>query len=68
MIRIFQIVAVMLTCIAAYFLWMENKDGVFISAVLAVCSFFMSIRFQAKGRLDAAKKQKDILRRNIPDR
>jgi hypothetical protein len=50
-----------LTAIAAYFLWMENKDGVFVSLVLAACSFFLSIRFQAKARLDAARKEKDIL-------
>ena len=51
MVRVFQIAAVILTGIAAYFLWMENKDGVFVAAVLAACSFFMSIRFQAKERL-----------------
>ncbi len=62
MIFFFQILAVILAGIAAYFLWMENKDGVFISVVLAACSFFMSIRFQAKARLDDAKKEDEILR------
>lgn len=52
MVRIFQIVAAILAGIAAYFLWMENKDGVFVAIVLAACSIFMSIRFQAKERLD----------------
>ncbi len=63
MIRTFQILAAILVCIAAYFLWMENKDGVFVSMVLAACSFFLSIRFQAKERLDqrAAESNKDVL-------
>lgn len=60
--RIFQILAAILTAIAAYFFWMENKDRAFVSVVLAVCSFFISIRFQAKARLDAAEKKEDILR------
>ena len=61
--RIFQILAAILVCIAAYFLWMENKDGVFVSLVLAGCSFFMSVRFQAKARLDqnAAESREDVL-------
>jgi hypothetical protein len=61
--RIFQILPVILVCIAAYFLWMENKDGVFVSLVLAACSFFMSIRFQAKARLDerASESREDVL-------
>ena len=63
MIRTFQILAVILVCIAVYFLWMENKDGVFVSLVLAACSFFMSIRFQAKARLDrrSAESREDVL-------
>lgn len=65
MIRVFQILAVILAAIAAYFLWMENKDGVFVALVLAACSFFMSIRFQAKARLDkhAAESSEDTLRK-----
>ena len=64
MVRTFQIVAVILAGIAAYFLWVENKDGVFVAIVLAACSFFLSIRFQAKARLDKSKGEnsKDILR------
>lgn len=48
--RIFQIVAVILAGIAAYFLWSGNKDGAFVSAVLGSVSFFLSIRFQVKER------------------
>ena len=57
MIRIFQIAAVMFLAIAAYFLWAENKDGVFVALVLSACSFFLSIRFQAKERLDIHRKK-----------
>ena len=48
--RIFQIVAVILAGIAAYFLWMGNNEGAFVSAVLGCVSFFLSVRFQVKER------------------
>lgn len=49
--RIFQIVAVILIGVAAYFLWRGNTEGVFVSAVLGAVAFFLSIRFQVKERL-----------------
>ena len=48
--RIFQIVAVILAGIAAYFLWTGDRDGAFVSAVLGCVAFFLSIRFQVKER------------------
>ena len=65
MIRIFQIAAVVLAGIAAYFLWAANKDGVFVAFVLAASCLFLSIRFQAKARLDEHKAEmgEDILRK-----
>ena len=36
--------------VAAYFLWTGNRDGAFVSAVLAACAFFLGIRVQAKAR------------------
>jgi uncharacterized membrane protein YeaQ/YmgE (transglycosylase-associated protein family) len=48
--RIFQIIAVILAGIAAYFLWNRNNDGAFVSAVLGCVAFFLSIRFQVKER------------------
>ncbi len=48
--RIFQIVAVILAGIAAYFLWTGNKDGGFVAAVLGAVAFFLSVRFQVKER------------------
>ena len=48
--RVFQIVAVILAGIAAYFLWTGNKDGAFVAGVLGCVTFFLSIRFQVKER------------------
>jgi uncharacterized membrane protein YjjP (DUF1212 family) len=49
--RLFQIIAVILIGVAAYFLWQGNKDVTFIAAVLGAVAFFLSVRFQVKGRL-----------------
>ena len=54
--RIFQILAVILIGVAAYFLWQGNSDGTFVAAVLGAVAFFLSVRFQVKERL----KQKEI--------
>ena len=49
--RFFQILAVILIGVAAFFLYQGNTDGVFIAAVLGAVSFFLSVRFQVKQRL-----------------
>ncbi len=49
--RFFQISAVILAGIAAYFLWQGNADRAFASAVFGAVSFFLSLRFQVKERL-----------------
>jgi multisubunit Na+/H+ antiporter MnhB subunit len=46
----FRILAVILAAVAAYFLWHNNGDGAFISAVFGAVSFFLSVRFQVKKR------------------
>lgn len=43
---IFKILAAVLLGVAAFFLWRNNMDGVFVSAVLGAVCFFVSIRFQ----------------------
>ncbi len=43
--------AVILIGVAAFFLYRGNNDGVFVAAVLGAVSFFLSVRFQVKGRL-----------------
>jgi hypothetical protein len=65
MVRILQILAVVLAGIAVYFLWAGDKDTVFVAFVLSACCLFLSIRFQAKARLDkhAAEMGEDILRK-----
>ncbi|MCY7346409.1 MAG: hypothetical protein LH614_09350 [Pyrinomonadaceae bacterium] len=49
--RVFQITAVILIGVAAYFLWQNGMDGVFVAAVLGAVAFLLSIRFQVKERL-----------------
>lgn len=46
-----MILAVVLAGVAAYFLWVDSTDGLFLAAVAGAVSFFLSIRFQVKGRL-----------------
>lgn len=65
MITVFQILAVILAGIAAYFLWRDNTDAMFVAAVLGAVSFFLSIRFQVKERLkqreDERLEEEEIL-------
>ena len=56
--RFFQITAVILIGVAAFFWWRGNNDGLFISAVLGAVSFFLSIRFQVKDRLKQIETEK----------
>lgn len=57
--RLFQILAVILAGIAAYFLWQGNHDGFFLTAVFGAVSFFLSIRFQVKERLKAREIERE---------
>jgi hypothetical protein len=57
--RLFQILAVILAGIAAYFLWNGNNDAGFVSVVFGAVSFFLSIRFQVKERLDQRKAERE---------
>ncbi|MCB1023115.1 MAG: hypothetical protein KDB79_01910, partial [Acidobacteria bacterium] len=59
--RIFQIVAVVLAGIAAFFLYSGNKDAAFITVVFGCVSFFFSVRAQAKIRV--AKENAAIIER-----
>lgn len=56
--RLFQITAVILAGIAAFFWWNGNFDGLFVAAVLGAVSFFLSIRFQVKQRLKQREEEK----------
>ena len=57
LIRIFQVLAVVLIGVAAYFFSRDDKDAAFIAAVLAICAFFLNIRSQIKGRVNARKEE-----------
>lgn len=50
MVRIFQIAAVVLAGLAAYFLWSGQDERAFVAAVVGAVAFFLSIRFQVKER------------------
>lgn len=58
MTRIFQILAVILAGIAAFFLWEQNSDWTFAFGVLAASSFFLSLRSQMKADLNERQQIK----------
>lgn len=49
--RLFQITAVILIGIAAYFLWQGNKDAAFVTGIFAAVCYFLSLRFQINQRI-----------------
>ncbi len=57
--KLFQILAVILIGVAAFFLWNESADAAFASAVFGAVSFFLSIRFQVKARLKLQAEQRE---------
>lgn len=61
--RLFQILAAVLAGVAAFFAWRGNWDATFVTAVFGTVCFFLSIRFQVKGRLIAreAERQKEMM-------
>ena len=48
--RTFQILAVILAGVAAFFMWNGSKDAAFVSVVLGCVAFFLSVRVQVKER------------------
>lgn len=56
--RFFQILAVILAGVAAYFLWEGNADRAFATAVFGAVSFFLSVRFQVKARNDQREAER----------
>ncbi len=49
--RIFRIIAVMIFVVAAYFIYQENVDGIFISVVFGSVAFLLSSRFESKEKI-----------------
>lgn len=58
--KIFQIAAVVLAGIAAYFLWQGNGDRAFITAVFGAVCFFLSVRFQVKARNEKREREENF--------
>jgi uncharacterized membrane protein YjjP (DUF1212 family) len=50
--RTFQLLAVALAGVAAFFYWRGNFDAMFVTAVIGAAAFFLSIRMQVKTRID----------------
>ncbi len=57
--RVFQILAVILIGVAAFFVWQGNTDAVFIASALGAVCFFLSVRFQIGGRVKQRKAEED---------
>ncbi len=55
--RIFQISAVILIGVAAFFLWRGNNDAMFVAAVVGAVCFFLSVRFQVKEKMQQRTKE-----------
>jgi uncharacterized membrane protein YdjX (TVP38/TMEM64 family) len=56
--RLFQILAVILAGVAAFFLWRGNWDAGFVSAVFGAVCFFLSVRFQVRDRVNAREAER----------
>jgi len=57
--RIFQILAVILIGVAAFFAWRGNTDAVFIAAVAGAVSFFLSVRFEIGKRVKQREAEEE---------
>jgi len=57
--RFFQILAVILAGVAAYFIWQGNADRAFASATFGAVAFFLSIRFQVKERIKIREAERE---------
>ena len=67
LIRVFQILAVVLIGLAAYFFSRGDMDAAFVSGVLAICAFFLNMRFQIKQRIDARHPAEQEEQDALPD-
>lgn len=65
--RLFQILAVILIGVAAFFVWTNSADGIFIAAVAGAVCFFLSIRFQVGARVKERKAEEAEEEESIAD-
>jgi hypothetical protein len=59
MVLLFRVLIAIFLAVAGYFFWDSNRDGVFVSLVLASCSFFLSMRFQIKMKMKMKEKEEE---------
>jgi hypothetical protein len=52
MIRAFQLLGAALIAVAIFFLIRADLDDAFVTGVLGLCSFFLSIRFKLKPQIE----------------
>ena len=64
--KIFQLSAVVLAGVAAYFLWVGNSEYAFVAGVLGCVSFLLSVRTQIKvrTRVRELERQKELNRQD----
>ena len=58
MVKLFQILAVILIGVAAFFLWRGNYEALFVSAVFGAVCFFLSVRFEVGARVKERTAEK----------
>jgi len=66
--KMFQIIAAVLVGVAAFFFWKQNKEVAFVAGVLGCASFFLSVRYAAKERMDKidlAEKKRELIKENL---
>jgi hypothetical protein len=51
LVRLFQLLAVVLVGLAAWFFSRGQNEPAFVAAVLAACSYLLNLRFQIKRRI-----------------
>jgi len=57
----FQALAAALILVAAYFLYEGRTDTAFVTGVLGVCAFFLSVRFILKPRVNERSSERERL-------
>ncbi|REJ79203.1 MAG: hypothetical protein DWQ47_00210 [Acidobacteria bacterium] len=65
--RLFQAAVVVFVAAAALFFYWGSMDGVFISIVLACLSYFLSVRFQVKARLEERARTRELEEADLDD-
>ena len=61
--RLLQILGVIFIIIAAFFLWKDDTDALFISAVLGAVCFFLSIWVEVGKRVEERKGEAEKRRK-----